>query len=503
MSRSRHSIDITTKPAAYACIIVQLSLLTQEVPEAVAVEINTLIEKLKIAFENHEQDIQFLVAELKEITNKHADVLSDSQKNALKNFSYVMHESVFLQPTLNERFSNPFQRRFESEFTINLLFNPTNAMMDSVGHISRRILACMAINGQNFQDVIWQSALGSIVPERLGCYPENLTEAIFQKILKENKKENLATIMLIHYNFAFYAKNLVSRAARHIHFLPWVNPPTGYFATFVKEKLIKHGVSDMAGYMDLLNNPKYQAQEVPALSDEHFSGSLLYRDRGRKGERDFNVIDNRLGLMLMNQDAGDFIKLAVEKKLIAWIPDLLAQKIDFESPYVKNILDNDCVYVSGPSGLTSLLMSNMEITGNLPDILAKQHYLSAVLGFIVAGGFHSMHEVLGPAQYGLQLIPGYHADPAVIKNNYRIKAPNYNAFFSLFRNDNEFQQIRKKVWDNFIYGFVAKSFELNVEKQSSVKTVTTTVVKENRSQGKKVSYSEEQEGSLVRQFNKL
>jgi hypothetical protein len=504
MSSSHQPITISTKPAAYAYSIAQLSLLAQEVPEAVARELKVLTEKLKIAFENHEQDIQYLVAELKAISEKHAKVLIKLHISTIENVSNVMHQSDLLKPTLKERFSNPFQRRFESEFAINLLFNPTNAMMDAVGHISQRILACMAINGQAFQHVITQSALGTDVPERLGCYPGKLTDAVFKNILKENKKEDLATIMLIHYNFAFYAKNLVMQSILQVNFLPWTNPPSGYFATFVQEKLEKYTVVNGAGYIDILNDPKYQRSEVPALPDEHLSGSLLYRDKGRKGIRNFNAVHNRLGLMLMDQDAEDFIKLAADKKLLPWVPDLFAQKVDFESAYVKSMLANDCVFVCGPSGLTSLLMANMEITGNLPDTLAKQRYLTAALGFIVAGGFHSMHEVLGPAQYGLQLIPGYHADPPLSQNNYPMKATNYNAFFSLFKEDKEFQQVRKKTWNDFICRFVTRSFELNVEKIQDVNAAATEVTKEKMSSEEKEFHADEKEEErLIRRFNKL
>jgi hypothetical protein len=502
MSSSHQPIAISTKPMAYAYAIAQLSILAQEISEAVAIELNALIEKLKMAFENHEQDIRYLVSELKAIREKHAKVLMDSQIDKVEKVSYVMHQSDLLKPTLKEKFDNPFQRRFESEFAINLLFNPTRGMMASVGHISQRILACMAMNGENFQYIITQTAQGTDVPERLGCYPGVLTEAVFKNILKENNKEDLATIMLIHYNFAFYAKNLVTQSIRHVNFLPWGNPPSGYFANFVQEKLRKYHVSDGGGYIDLLNNPQYQKKEVPSLSDEHLSGSLLYRDKGRKGPRNFNVIHNRLGLMLMEQDAEDFIKLAVDKKLLPWVPDLLAQKVDFDSPYVKNMLANDCVFVCGPSGLTSLLMANMEITGNLPDTLAKQCYLSAALGYIVAGGFHSMHEVLGPAHYGLQLIPGYHADPPVSQNNYSMKAPNYNVFFSLFSHDKEFQQIRKKTWDNFISGFVAKSFRLNVGKLNNV-TATVVANEQLLPEAKESHVAKNDGGSHIPGFKKI
>lgn len=106
----------------------------------------------------------------------------------------------------------------------------------------------------------------------------------------------------------------------------------------------------------------------------------------------------------------------------------------------------------------------------------KQEYLAAVAAYIVGGGFHSLHEVIGPASYVLDLIPDYQVTVTDTKTLKTAPPPNYYAFYKLLtNNDPEFAEKREKSWQNYL-AYFEKNYvfellkkqlvEMNVERKT-------------------------------------
>ncbi|MAZ38957.1 MAG: hypothetical protein CMF49_02470 [Legionellales bacterium] len=89
-------------------------------------------------------------------------------------------------------------------------------------------------------------------------------------------------------------------------------------------------------------------------------------------------------------------------------------------------------------------------------------FLAAIQAYIVAGGFHSIDEVLLPAHYCLGLLPGYYTDEPKTLNP---KAPNTSVFYSkLCEIDSNYQSILSSAWQAFI--------NFHLQRQTILSTVT-------------------------------
>ncbi len=461
--QSYQQAKFASRPAAYSYIILRLDLFKNQLSAAqadLANELATLIEKIKIAFENHEADISRYAATLLSIKNNHVSKIDETRKKLLNILAEMIAMSSTLKPSLQVQYENEFQRQFESIFAINLLFNPTDAMMASVGRVSDKIIEFVAFNKEElFNEVIVNCSNKNNTAERFGVAKKSQTLEELLEILETNKKSDLATIMHIHYSFWMVCKNLARDKNCQFNFQYWDARPVGFFADHIDKRLKVYGIhnKDYSRYKGVLER---KPAEVAYLSDEHFYVSIIYNDKGRKGALDLSKPSNQLGLMLLHQYTENLPKLA-DDAWLSWAPDVLCQQPDFESRYVKNLLINDGVYVAGPSGMISVLLSLMEIVGNVPTTLMKQNYLGAAVAFIVSGGFHSMHEVLEPAEFCVKLVPGYNASMLHASNHFRSLPPNYHVFFALFANDQQFQALREKSWHDFLTDFVALKFNAN------------------------------------------
>lgn len=101
--------------------------------------------------------------------------------------------------------------------------------------------------------------------------------------------------------------------------------------------------------------------------------------------------------------------------------------------------------------MTSLLLTQMELLNNFDQISLKQNYLSAVVAYIVGGGFHSLHEVIGPAQYVLKIVPEYAIQPPDTKDGKLAPPPNYYVFYhQQMTIDPEFAERRQMAWQRYL-----------------------------------------------------
>lgn len=443
----------------------QIALWQPQSDQLQLAKIDWYISGLRKAIENHQQNPRVVTRYI----NKLAEQLSNPEHCAiLKQLTKDIKRSDF-QQTLEEKFENPLSRRLESELAIHLLQNPTDAIMEAVGRLSSKLIEHM--DDLNARDQMsrylkrfsLQTKCHHIFGARMLPY---LVE--IKRILTANDPQELLNIMFIHYVFAqTIIRNDPIRCAP-------VRVPVGklkeiiekYYPSIAAEEFFSLVISD-----DSLRGEIHRH----FISDTVIYYSDLYlaidKKKGRKNQRNPKNYTHQMGLMLPEQhhEEKDLPQLPA-----LWSPDCKNQIPDFTSAYVMDAINNDTVYVSGPSGMTSVLLGQMEMLGNFESEALKKHYLTAIASYIVSGGYHSWHEVLGPAQFCLDLIPGYKVQ--VPTNEVLAKPPNYNQFFKQQSAiDPQFKSRRQTAWHNYLHYF--NQTYLSQNKETNYKPIPDTLRK--------------------------
>lgn len=419
-----------SKPEAYTSALITVHELKKDYSEAK--ELEHAIEQIKIAFENHEQDPQVVC----EILQKIIPAI-DPKDQRLSELIQQISTSNYTQ-SARAKFEAPLSRRYESEVAIKLLREPTKAMMEAVGEVSKQILSAIKNQGMTNNHIFLSTLTAENRAEGCGGFDRIPTLGEVTNILKNNHPSRLAEIMHIHYKFC---RGLMDDGLGDTPVRPPVGklkdiveslgkgPPEEFFKRKLNNTYLKHIDRDL-----FYNGPLYTVEHN--------------RRRGRDGRVGYGVW-NRLGIMLRSQQ--DFY-YDLPTLGNYWKPDVINQEADLTSPYVTDLIDNDTTYVSGPSGMLSLYMGHMEFGVNFPTVRQKQNYLTACVAYIVGGGFHSIHEVIGPAQYVLDLVPGY--EVSVPSHNKKAKPPNFNVFYQQqVKNDVEFAERREQSWENYLNFF--------------------------------------------------
>ena len=394
------------------------------------------IEAIKISMENHEQNTAKVTEQLAGVNEVFQDV---STKGKLTRLIHDIATSDYTQ-TPEEKFENPFARRAESELGVMLLTNPTTAMMTSVGRISEEIIKLMDDQSdyvlQRFSQFFAEDAhVIALGAPKVAPTPESV-----KKILRDNNTAQLAEIMHIHFKFSqAITREVPIRQAPQ-------RKPVGRLAD------ITAGFS-VGGDDDFFRSKIADASYLGRVFRAYISDELMYRSplytafqgRGRAGTFD-QTRTHQLGLMLRGQER---FEVGLPTHSSAWAADCKSQPADLTSPYVTDLINNDAVYVAGPSGMTSMFLNQMEVLANFENEELKKNYLSAVVAYIVGGGFHSLHEVIGPAQYALNIVPGYNIQKP--SHEQKAPAPNYHQFFAQQALiDSEFGARREAAWDNYL-----------------------------------------------------
>jgi hypothetical protein len=426
-----------SRPEAYTYAIWLLSKFEQRYPELKAIP--ACIERVRVAFENHEQNVSGVC----DFIRKANLPLNDGDTGLLNTLIADISNRKFEQNS-KQKFENPLGRRAESELAIQWLLNPTPKMMEAVGRVSQEILKVITDLEKNDPDKLLDELLDSLDisegPITCGGFQGVPNVARVKTVLQDNKRDMLAKIMHIHYKFA--AKTVRQAPIQH----GVEREPVGKLAEIIREiwknrplaSFFKEGINQ--------DNDKGITYRSYIANVKMYDSPLYTAERGRGR---FGPLKNKqstqLGLMLTPVKDLEYL-------LSAWNPDCKCQDANLQSNYVLDLIENDTVYVSGPSGMTSLLLGQMEILANFENLELKQHYLAAVAGYVVGGGFHSLHEVIGPAQYALELVPGY----SVVVPNPKDKAPppNYNLFFAQQAAiDPEFNVRRELAWKRHLNSF--------------------------------------------------
>jgi hypothetical protein len=435
----------TSKTEAYSYAIFLLNLIKENYLNKN--DFQVCIEKIKLCFENHEQDQKLVCSILEELAKQ--TKLNDSDLDQVNKLIEGLQSSNYNQP-LAQKLENPLARRAESELPILLIQQPTKAMMIAVSKISEIILHVI----EEIENSPSIHPFLSLLNENsdviaFGAFKNTPKASEVEKILYDNNPMQLPEIMHIHYKFAYgvFRKhsftNMPNRA------------PIGKLAEIIGNIWEEsNNLGDFFGNKGIGNSSETGKYYRKYISDIHFCESELYTsgtlNRGRREAIASEKSYSQLGLMLPSQ--ADFA-LGFPLHASSWVPDCKCQLVHPQSRYVLDLIENDAIYISGPSGMASLLLGQMEVLGNFETIELKQHYLSATVGYIVGGGFHSLHEVIGPAEYLLNLVPGYKVQPP-IENGKKAPPPNFNVFFQQqIKIDPEFLNLYQQAWDNYLSFF--------------------------------------------------
>jgi len=392
---------------------------------------HALIKEVKRLFENHEQSLTTLSFIIKQYLLKNKASLSPHLIFFLKDVIDSIDNSdmkTYYQITFDDMreadLSCEFARRFESEVAVQLLMNPSKVMLDTIKGISTKIIKILQ---GRIPEHIFTEFLSGLGPEEPGTdlpyYAFSFgrfskTPSLARVIDTLQSGRDFHRIMLIHFLFM---RNLFPDLDLHESFASKMNDLkfTGDLGNFVEQRKGK----DTYEILEFFSNyPRYAPH--------------LYTDRGRVEFKE--EATHHMGIMLDSQDRRGLLKTKT-----AWYPDCLCNIADLKSDYVQTLICmHDIPYVSGPSGMTSILLGVLTFFGDMQNQTEINYYILAIMSFIVGGGLHSIHEVLTVPAIRLGILPGYITSGR--------GAGNYDRFFQLFENDRGIAYNLKHAWDNFI-----------------------------------------------------
>jgi hypothetical protein len=397
---------------------------------------------IRVAIENHETNPGQVSRLLDDFAKKVQ--LSDESLKQLPKLQLWLQNSSYEQ-TLEQRFTNPLPRRWESHFAIELLLNPTHGMMNAVGEVSKGVVAvCEDLIetpedvSKEYLNIFLGNLKESVNATGLGAFEEKATIEEVISVLNKNHPEQLPTIMLIHFEFALRAMRDVPIRTMRTAPLP---KPVGKLLDLIQAKF------EFEQPEQFFEFKEEEQQEF--ISDTCFlSGCSLFSDKGREGLMDVSPYNesNQLGLLTTPQRR-DATGLPTHG--FPWVPDARGQLPNYESAFVKFLLEHEVPYISGVSGMISLLLGLMENLAGFSAITVKQLYLQTACAYIVGGGFHSLYEVITPAQLVLNLIPGYQMT-SLTEDKDKLP-PNYHQFFvQQTEVDPEFAERLAATWQNYL-----------------------------------------------------
>ncbi|RUR29267.1 hypothetical protein [Legionella qingyii] len=448
------------------------------------------IKEMKILIENHEQNPGKAVTILTSLASQLED---EGQQTLLRDIASAIQNSAY-QQTLQEKYDNPLARRFESEMQIALLKSPTDKMMESVGHVSQALLNVFKQMEQlNYKDILEEFAENLTSGKEqtgFGSQPESIKIEQVRQILQRNDPNELNQIMFIQFLFA---QKWMRQLPESI-LPPNKNEPTGRMLELVKEYNDGEYRDNPQAFFNEFDNEK-----LKFISDKQMYGSKLFTadpTRGRQGSLP-TTFSSQMGLMRLGQNQEG---LDVDRS--SWTPDVKYQEANLDSPFTRDLIENDAVYAAGPSGMTSLFMGIMENYGNFTTVEAKQNYLSAVSAYMVSGGLHSLHEVLGPAQYALNLIPGYQVSPP--SKDEVANPPNFHQFYQQQMSlDPQFEERYQRGWEKMMEAYAKQKDQFVHAPVASLSAVEQKVLTSNPPENPYASLSEDKMRTMLQKKPEL
>lgn len=331
------------------------------------------------------------------------------------------------------RWENPFYRYFESQLAVVLLAKPTKAIMASVKLVSQRMITILEQNRDHpsLKLFLERISLLSHEQEAFGKLGEmKVTVDAVLALLRKNEAKDFHHLLLIHYSFARYSYRELENVSGGTE-QPLLIP--GVFKQYLDEREDKPETVTHLSQADRKD-----------FIDGFLRGSAYFRDwRQTRGRGSFSegVDSNQMGVMLRKHYPADLPTLALPQK---WSPDAICQEPAYESTYVQDILMKDLLYVSGPSGMTTLFLGMSELFAVHPTAKSKENYALASAIFLVSGGLHAWHEVFAVAHDLLDYFPSY-------------VCGHYEQIFKHFEDELGFKECVEEVWQNF-YVYCDKQF---------------------------------------------
>lgn len=462
METRQIKLRFATKTEAYTYALNELTkLLQMGIHQDL---IKQSIKDIQISFLNHEPDVTKVSGVLYNLANQ---LKEKGVATNLDDLAKAIEGSPYQNLSQQEKFENLLRRRFESTLFIKLLLQPTTKMMEAVGIVSQQILKTLKDikdnNPELYQELILDEDgfLHSLNAKKniiaCGAFDHTPSEEEISNLLLENNPDKLPEIMHLHFKFAsnVYRKIPLRLVPAH--------EPEGKFKDIVEEYY-----GNWEEFYFQIQTESNEGREARGLiSDTCLSESELYTQengsRGRFGE----MIKNRttvLGLLLESQAT---FGLDLQHYGVPWVPDAKGQLPNLFSQYVRSANDLEALYISGPSGMTALLLGLSEVLVNMQTILLKQQYLEAISAYIVGAGFHSLNEVIGPAEWALSLVPNY---KVAIPGKEPPVPPHYAVFFEkLISIDPEFSKILDEAWREYLT-FFEKVFLVDKKMKTQAKS---------------------------------
>lgn len=455
--------DFKTKFEAYTYVIYKLYTLKKhyEMDNDTLSALSDAIDLIKIQIENHQFEFRNITTLLEVLLLKN---LNNTHKVEIENLIFDINNSSYLPAEDNASYDDELlPRRFESELTQQLLLNPTEKMMESTEKISNAIITIIQDilkNGSTEENKQLSHFLDRLTKGEatLGgmLLPPNIEEVI--RILKEGEKKDYIVIQHIIYKFSEFAlrffpvKNTpqdMQMTGELFQVLQDIEPsltPSTALAFFRSHVIQRDAVLDRQG-----EGYRFRAH----IMEKTFLESRLFKledgKRGRDGTFDESICINMLGLMKLTGDTRHCHNMHM-LPFQSWVHDSLAQKINRSSLFYQRAKQAESFYISGPSGMTALLFNQMEMLGVMKTVEEKQSYILSVLAYIVGGGFHSMHEILGPIASCLGLLPNYEVPELTEEGS--ITSPNFHLFFEIMdKVDEDFSKLRSIAWDAYLTYF--------------------------------------------------
>ncbi|HIC7358120.1 TPA: Dot/Icm T4SS effector kinase LegK4 [Legionella pneumophila] len=451
--------NFKSRPEAYTYMIM---LLTQwkscyEIPE-MHKELDEIIAEIKVAYENHEQDVVKITRLLEQLSK--ADWVLNSHKALLS----VLIKSFAEIKQPDAGYDDILPRRFESDFVSHLIKTPTAKMMAAIKQVSDAIVKILEqyehSPTESFEYEVLQDFLEQMVQSDIlfGAPKEKIQISDVINILKANRPEDFVQIQHISFKFAQVALRDLA-----LHDLP-KNDLTGSFLEILRKYQAKYmpeetSLFDLYHHMAALrdNNAskvkKGEGYRFRAfICDELFYGDEIFStgdNRGREGKPNQRLQTNQVGLMKFEHSAHTKGLLTLNGQ--SWYADCKTQLPNYDSIHYLSALKTDCPYITGPSGMTSLFMNMMFLLLNPKDQEVILSYSLGVMAYVVGAGYHSIKEILIPMVKCVGIMPDYPQHNGI---EYLTAPPLYNHYFKAIEEfDKEFAGLHEKIWQEHLAYF--------------------------------------------------
>lgn len=450
-----------------------------------------LANRIKRSIENHE-DINVL---MQEISSELTDIAKRVSPKLMEDIE-TARRSVYDILPIEVMNRNPILGAVDTFLPTQLLLNPTDKMVEVTHKISSAIIATLrqyqknnfVFNGKNLLSHFELFALQMIF-ETSSTYPGTLKLAEINKKIAELNAMNLAVapiqeiqlnikpvkltvdqvnliidmsierleskdvsllaIMATHCSYAYYLLKEVPMAASNLSNIKMDAPMNQILSEYQK---IKPGASIDDFYQSIRSMDASSDVSRRLISDEMMYDSPLFKaefSRGRTKEGP-TLKETKTHFGLIRGNLPEFLANITIPGETSWV-DWTQSKFEEHSKIVSYMVSNESSFISSYSGTTSLLSSLMIQTNTLDSLQEKQIYVQSILAYIASTGFHSIHEILAPLAYCLELIPSdkYPVVPAVHVG----KGPpplNHHFYEIAETNDSGFAVLRDTSWKQLL-----------------------------------------------------